>query len=249
MAESSPPSTSSKFKHLLQGGRHPAARTDVINSCHSVCMQQLMVDCLSTNPQDRPSAQGVCGRLLVCPGGMPQANFYISSPVLHAGYSSHSNTIVAIQDQSSKVTILPTDTWAIDSVTTPYTEEPVSCMTVVGDEVFFASSSSNLVFSLQLPLLQSGHISPEPLHGQALCIFPQKSPRGEGFRIIVGMSSGRVAVFADPPQIGDRVGHILEAKPHVTQVRGCVGVKVHVLYFVTFYDDHLCPSLTADDEP
>ncbi len=218
MTENSPPSTSSEYKHLLKDGRHPAARTDLINSCHSVCMQQLMVDCLSINPLDRPSAQGVSSRLLVCPGSMPQANFYITSPVLHAGYSSQTNTIIAIQEDSSKVMILPTDTWQVQRVTTPYTEELVSCMTVVGKEVFFASSVTNLVFSLHIPQLQSGHISPQPLPGQALCMFPLKSPRGENCRLIVGMSGGRVAVYSDPPVIADRVGHILESQPYITQV-------------------------------
>ncbi len=219
MTENSPPSTSSEYKHLLTNGRHPAARSDVINSCHTVCMQQLMVDCLSINPQDRPSAQGVCSRLLVCPGGMPQANFYITSPVIHAGYSPQTNTIVAIQDDSSKVMILPTDTWLVERVATPYTEELVSCITVVGKEVFFASSVSNLVFSLHLPELQSGHISPQPLPDQALCMFPLKSPRGEKCRLLVGMSGGRVAVYSDPPPVvADRVGHILESEPFITQV-------------------------------
>lgn len=218
MTENSPPSNSTDYQHLLTDGRHPAARTDVINSCHSVCMQQLMVDCLSINPQDRPSAQGVSTRLLVCPGGMPQANFYITSPVIHAGYSAQTNTVVAIQEDSSKVMILPTDTWQVHRVTTPYTEELVSCITVVGKEVFFASSVSNLVFSLMLPQLQSGHISPQPLPGKALCMFPLKSPRGEQCRLIVGMSGGRVAVFSEPPHVADRVGHILEAEPFITQV-------------------------------
>lgn len=214
MTENNPPLSSSKFKHLLKNGQHPAARTDIITSCHSVCMQQLMVDCLSVNPQDRPSAQGVCSRLLVCPGGMPQANFYITSPVLHAGYSRDTNYIVAVQEGSTHVTLLPTDTWEIQRLMTPYSGEPISCMTVVGKEVFLASSESNLVFSLHLPLLRSGHISPQPLHGKPLCMFAQRDPVGDSFKIIVGMSSGRVAVFSAPRN----QGHILESQPYVTQV-------------------------------
>jgi len=220
MTENSPPSATSKFKHLLKDGRHPAARTDIITSCHSVCMQQLMVNCLSVHPHDRPSAQGICSRLLICPGQMPQANFYITSPVLHAGYSSHTKTIAAVQQDSNKVLILPTESWEIQRVTTPYTEEPISCMTVVGKEVFFVSKTSYLVFSLELPLLQSGHISPQPLQGEALCMFPQSSPTGEGIRIIVGMTGGRLAVYSIPskPQVSGREPHILESKPLVTQV-------------------------------
>ena len=215
ITEDKPPLSSSKFKHLLKNGQHPAARTDIITSCHSVCMQQLMVDCLSINPQDRPSAQGVCSRLLVCPGGMPQANFYITSPVLHAGYSRDTSNIVALQEGSTLVTLLPTDTWEIQRLMTPYSGEPISCMTVVGKEVFLASSESNLVFSLHLPLLRSGHISPQPLHGKPLCMFAQRDPVGDSFKIIVGMSSGRVAVFSAPRNRG----HILESEPYVTQVR------------------------------
>lgn len=219
MTENSPPSTTSKFKHLLKDGRHPAARTDIINSCHSVCMQQLMVNCLAINPQDRPSARGVCSHLLVCPGGMPQANFYITNPVIYAGYSAQTNTVVAMQKDSCRVMIIPTDSWQVERINTPYTEEQVSCMTVVGKEVFFASSVSGLVFSLELPELQSGHISAQPLVGEALCMFPQKSPKGEGFQLVVGMSGGRVAVFKAPPQSSERARHILESQPLLTQVR------------------------------
>lgn len=206
------PSPSKPLTSVLENGIHPAARNDLVTSCHSVCMQQLMKDCLSGNPLDRPTADGVCGRLLICPGGMPQANYYFMPSVRCAAYCRETEQVVAIQEGCDKVTLIPKGTWQLQQCAIPYSEEKIGCLAVIGREVFFASQTSNLMFSFQLPSLQSGHISPEPLVGTPLCII--KQPAADGMRIIVGMSGGRLAVFSPPPN----GGHILEQPPHLTQV-------------------------------
>ena len=206
------PSHSQRF---LEGGKHPAARSDVISSCHSVCMQQLMEDCLMMNPADRPSAQGVCSRLLVCPGGLPQANFFITTQVTQAMYSESADVVLAVRETSDCVLLLTPGSWQMQQVAIPYRGEKICCMTIAGSEVFFASEDTNLVFSFCLPSLTSGHISPFPLPSKPLCIFPQPATGSSGTRIIVGMSSGRIAVFVPP---NDGRTHLLETNPIITQV-------------------------------
>ena len=206
------PHTGSHTVLPLQDGRHPAARSDVITACHSVCMQRLLEDCVAIKPHNRPTAQGVCSQLLVCPGGMPQANFFITTAVKSAVYSRASDVVLAIRERVDSVVLLPTDSWEVQLPSTPYSGETVTCLTVVGTEVFMASQGSNLVFSLDLPTLQSGHISPQPLVGDPLCIFSHSSSSGVG--VIVGMSGGRIAIFTPPPS----GGHLLTSQPTVTQV-------------------------------
>lgn len=166
------------------------------------------------NPADRPSAEGVCSRLLICPGGLPQANIFITAPVTQAVYSESADVVLAMRETSDYVLQLTPGSWQMQQLAIPYQGERICCMTVAGSEVFFASEDTNLVFSLQLPSLTSGHISPEPLPGKPLCIFPQQATSGDT-RIIVGMSSGRIAIFV-PPNNGRK--HLLETKPIVTQV-------------------------------
>lgn len=210
-----PSSIPSHSQRFLEGGRHPAARGDVITSCHSVCMQQLMEDCLVMNPADRPSAQGVCSRLLVCPGGLPQANFFITTPVTQAVYSESANVVLAARESSERVLLLTPGTWQMQQVAIPYDGEKTCCMMIAGSEVFFASEETHLVFSFCLPSLTSGHISPLPLPSKPLCIFPQPATDSSGTRIIVGMNSGRIAVFVPP---SDGRTHLLETNPIITQV-------------------------------
>lgn len=204
-----------KFPSLLgEGeGRHPAARLDVISSCHSVCMQPLMESCLASKPQDRPSAQGLCSWLLVCPGITSQSDYYISAAIRCAAYSPTQQLVVAIQsDKPDHVTLFPPDTWQIKRCPTPYSGQHFTCLQVIGNEVFLAASDSLLIYSLKLPHLQSGHISSRPLVGEPHCLFTCDSLQGP--KVIVGMTKARIAVFSSP-QDG---GHLLESEPYVTQV-------------------------------
>ena len=219
LADSKPPprfsSTASKFPSLVEEGRgHSAARLDVISSCHTVCMQPLMESCLANNPQDRPSAQGICSRLLVCPGALPQSNYYISSPVQSPAHSHAEGLVIGIQgDRLDHVTLLPTDSWQIKRCPTPYSGERFCCLDVIGSEVFLASEDSLLLYSLRLPRLQSGHISSTPLPGKPECLFSYDTPHGPS--VVVGMSAASIAVFSSPEQ----GSHLLETQPHVVQVR------------------------------
>lgn len=203
----------SAHQDFLEHGRHPAARGDVISSCHSVCMQRLMENCLSLNPLDRPTAQGICSKLLVCPGSLPQVNFFINDMPIHsASYSSETDTVVAIRERAEHVVLVPSPTWDFQHKAIPYKEEQICCLVCFGNEVFLASENTNLVFSLRLPNLTSGHISHEPLPGKPLCLIPH-APGGES-RLVVGMTAGRIAVFRPSPGSGN----FLENKPFVTQV-------------------------------
>lgn len=94
----------------------------------------------------------------------------------------------------------------------PYQGQKITCCAVVGGEVLMGSSVSNLIFSLKLPTLTSGHISPVLLPGVPLCIIPQETSRGA--KVIVGMSAARIAVFSPPGQ----GRHLLEMKPFITQM-------------------------------
>ncbi len=224
-----PPSTTTcKFPSFLEHGRHPAARLDVISSCHSVCMQSLMESCLTSNPLSRPSAQGLCSQLLVCPGATRQSDYYISAPVLAAVYSPTENLVVAIQrDRLDHVTLFPPDTWEIKRCASPYSGEKFCCLEVIGSEVFLASSESFLLYSLGLPGLQSGHISSTPLPAVPSCLFSYDGRHG--IRIVVGMAGSKIALFSTPPE----GGHILKTQPKITQVD--VMSLQRVLFIVTPY--------------
>ena len=206
------PALPNSFPGLLVNGVHPAARQDIVSSCHSVCMQRILEDCLKDDPTLRPSADGVCSRLLICPGGMPQANFYTDEVVKIAGYSSKAELVVALEEDGKYVMLIPRETWRMERKSTPYDGEGFECLTVIGKEVFLASKESNLLFSLELPALLSGTISPKPLMGKPLCIFSQID--GSEMKIIVGMSGGRIAVYSQK-----RRRHLLQNDPFITQVR------------------------------
>lgn len=216
LADSKPfPSVAtSKFPLGLEDGgeRHPAARLDVISSCHTTCMQPLMESCLASNPTERPSAQGLCSWLLVCPGANSQSDYYISAPVTCAVYSPTQHLVVAMQgDRLDHVTLFPADSWQIRRCPTPYIGEQFTCMEVIGNEVFLVSKDA-LLYSLRLPDLQSGHISSVPLSADPVCLFSCEGPHGPS--VVVGMPGGRIAVFATPVASG----HLLESQPIVTQV-------------------------------
>ena len=196
---------------LLESGKHPAARRNVITSCHSVCMQQLMEDCLSLNPSDRPTARGICSRLLLCAGDLPQVNFFMMAPVTQAVYSPAEKVVVTMSDSPDELNLIIPGKWHTEYLSIPYREK-ICLLACIDGEVFLASEDSNLIFSLRLPFLTSGHISHQPLPGKPLCIFPHSS--SDGVRIVVGMTSGRIAVFSTP-----RDGrHPLESEPFITQV-------------------------------
>ena len=212
MNENKPLPTSVPFPDLLVNGVHPAARQDIVSSCHSVCMQRMLEDCVRDDPTQRPSAEGVCSRLLICPGEMLQTNFYTTEVVKLAGYSSNTEVVVALEEGGEYVMMIPRKTWEMQRMSTPYDGENFECLSVIGKEVFLASKESNLLFSLQLPTLLSGTISPQPLVGKPLCIFPQID--GSEMKVIVGMSGGRIAVFSKK-----RGRHLLQNTPFITQVR------------------------------
>ena len=74
------------------------------------------------------------------------------------------------------------------------------------------SAATNLIFSVQLPQLTSGHIAPDLLPGAPLCIITQET--GQGAKVIVGMSAARIAIFSS--LVKGR--HLLEVQPYITQV-------------------------------
>lgn len=215
LVENLPCPSSSPLAEVLEGGRHPAARRDLITACHGVCMQQLMEDCLAQNPSERPTAQGICSRLLVCPGAQPQAQFFITTPLDWAVYCPTSDSVLGLRRHSDQLLLLSPGSWQVATPTTPFQGQRFGCCVSSRSEVFLASSELHLVFSLELPSLTAGHISPEPLPGQPLCLIPHLSPQqSSGLRLVVGMTGGRIAVFFPP---GDG-RHLLETKPFVREV-------------------------------
>ncbi len=209
--EEKSPQAISKHPEWLESGCHPAARKDSITSCHSVCMQQLVEDCLSEEPSNRPSAQGICGRLLICPGSLRQVNFFTGYSYKHASYSANEEVVVGVGGDDSQVLVMRVGSWETSTMT-PLNGEKIACFTCAGNEVFMASADSYLVYSLRLPSLTSaGHISHQPLPDTPLCIFPHSSH--DGLRLVVGMSAGRIAVFFSPAD----GRHLLESKPLIIQ--------------------------------
>ena len=209
-----PQSPDPSLQHLVShGSKHPAARQSIVSSCHSICMQPLMQDCLAQNPASRPSARGICSRLLVCPGSLLQARFFIPTPVSWARYCPSENHVVAMQEGENKEAILVIPgAWLFCQKSLPYSGQGITCCAIVGREVVMGSSDTNLIFSMKLPALTSGHISPILLPGAPLCIIPQDTVQGS--KVIVGMSAARIAVFSPPGE--ER--HLLETHPFVTQV-------------------------------
>ena len=215
--ENRPQSSDPTLHHVFEktSGKHPAARRNIDSSCHSVCMQPLMEHCLARNPANRPSAHGVSSRLLVCPGGLRQTRFFVPTPVSWAGFSPQENHIVAMTQGNSEkdeaMLIIP-GAWIYRNKPLPYQGQIITCCAIVGGEVLMGSSASNLIFSLKLPTLTSGHISPVLLPGVPLCIIPQETSQGS--KVVVGMSAARIAVFSPPGQ----GRHLLETRPFITQV-------------------------------
>ena len=222
-----PPSP--KFHPVLdEQGQHRAARTDVITSCHSVCMQPLMQSCLANKPEDRPSAQGLCGSLLLCPGSTPQRDYYIAHHIISASFCSTEHLVVGLQaDRLDYVVLFPTATWQMRCVATPYIGERFVCLHVARQEVFLASQESRLLYSFLLPGLQSGHILAEPLEATPTCIFSFEGIHG--INIAVGMSGSRLAMFSSPSTTEKwGGGYLLETPPLLRQVgvsKGC-GLKL-----------------------
>lgn len=213
--ENRPQSSDPTLQHVFEktSGRHPAARRNIDSSCHSVCMQPMMEDCLARNPASRPSAHGIASRLLVCPGGLRQARFFIPTPISWAGYCPQENHIVTMTDGNDEEAMLVIPgAWLYHYKPLPYQDQKITCCAIVGGEVLMGSAASNLIFSLKLPTLTSGHISPVLLPGVPLCIIPQETPCGS--KVIVGMSAARIAVFSPPGQ----GRHLLETHPFITQV-------------------------------
>lgn len=211
--------TPSKFQPVLdEHGRHRAARTDVISSCHSVCMQPLMESCLANRPEDRPSAQGLCSSLLLCPGSTPQRDYYIAHHVVCAAFSSPEQLVVGLQDDRlDHVVLFPTRTWQMRCVATPYVGERFSCLHVAGREVFLVSQESKLIYSFLLPGLQSGHILANPLETTPTCLFSFDGVHGTN--LAVGMEGSRLAVFSSPSSTDQHTGgHLLETPPIIRQV-------------------------------
>ena len=217
LEENYPPSPD-KPPEWLEGERHPAARTPHVDSCHSVCMQQLVENCLAQHPSNRPSAHGICSRLLVCPGGRQQVNFITSIHVDKVSYSPSSNVVVALNSAENKVMLLPVSTgmWHFQPVNnseTPYNGDKISCFTCVENEIFLGAEDTKLIYSLRLPTLTTaGHISHEPLPEKPLCMFPYSFLGGT--RLVVGMAGGMIAIFS-PPTDGK---HLLESKPFIKQI-------------------------------
>lgn len=209
-----PQSPDTSLQHVFDTGvTHPAARKNVDASCHSVCMQPLMEDCLAKSPENRPTARGICSRLLVCPGCLRQARFFLPNPVSWARYCPSENHIVALHEGTNEeaMLIIP-GAWLFRQKTLPYAGQRITCCAVVGSEIVMGSGVTNLIFSMALPSLTSGHISPNLLPGAPLCIIPQET--AQGTKVIVGMSAARIAVFSPPGQ----GRHLLETHPFVTQV-------------------------------
>lgn len=211
-----PSAAKCKFPGLLDDQhRHPAARKDIKSSCHSVCMQPLLENCLAGNPQDRPSAQGLCSRLLLCPGTSAQRDFYMSALMSSVSYSTSQHLLVGLQrDALNSVTLLPPDSWDMKHCPTPYSGEQFCCLQVLKDEVFLVSQESHLLYSLQLPALQSGHISSTPLPAQPVAIFASSDNQHNANMLVVAMATAKIAVFYSQPN----GRHILEGEPVVKQV-------------------------------
>lgn len=219
--ENRPQSPDPTLDHVFQtNGNHPAARQNIDTSCHSTCMQPLMEHCLAKNPANRPSARGISSRLLVCPGALRQARFFIPTPVSWAGYCTSENHIIAMQEgENEEAMLIIPGAWLFRQKALPYQGQKITCCAIVGSEVLMGSAATNLIFSMKLPSLTSGHISPILLPGSPLCIIPQET--SQGAKVIVGMSAARIAVFS-PPGHGR---HLLETHPFITQILSNTSVE------------------------
>lgn len=199
-----------------------------------------MESCLGNRPEDRPTAQGLCSSLLLCPGSTPQRDFYIAHHISSSAHCPLEQLVVGLQDDlPDHVTLFPTNTWHMRLVATPYAGEKFCCLHVAGREVFLASQESRLLYSFNLPSLQSGHILPHPLDATPLCIISYEGVGGVS--VAVGMSESKLAMFSSPPgttgggrgvQGGVRPGgHLLERPPLVRQASKDEGCRRGVVLF------------------
>ena len=174
-------------------GVHQAARREPLTSCYAACMQPLLEGCLALEPCDRPTAQGVYSRLVVCPGSLPQANF-ITAEVKKAIYVPSTGVVLGQAADSNKMLEIAPVSWTAQTrmLHLPCQNEAVSCF-VCAEEEMYLCSESGLVSSLSLPHLSSGLIASSPLPSGPLSIFTH--PDKMGTRILVGLANGMVAVY------------------------------------------------------
>eukprot|EP00731_Ephydatia_muelleri_P017993 Em0011g33a len=176
-------------------GVHQAARKDPLCSCYAVCMQPLLEACLSLQPGDRPTAQGLYSKLGVCPGSLPQANF-ITAEVKKAIYVPSVGVVLGqMGDSHSSMLEITPASWTVQTrrLQLPCQEEAVRCFVCAEGELYLCSESG-LVFSLSLPHLSSGLIASSPLPSPPLSIFTH--PDKTGTRVVVGLADGKVAIYS-----------------------------------------------------
>ena len=188
-------------------------------------MQMLFEDCLAYNPDRRPSADGVAGRLLICIGPSTQEKVILDQDcrITHSVLLS-SGDIVAWEDNSvdNRVILLMRNTLAVKQVSLNIPEQPTlnHICASLGNKLFVASSTKKLnCFSI--PDFNNSLTATIPLPSLPTCIFSSDNAD----HVAVGMEGGKIAVFksqngqsalSSPPLFSKPFDHLVNKKKSVT---------------------------------
>lgn len=210
---------------VLENGVHPAGRQGQITTCISICMQMLFEDCLAFDPDRRPSADGVSGRLLICIGPSTQEKVILDQDcrITHSALLS-SGDIVAWEDNSvdNRVILLTHNTLTVKQVSLNIPEQPTLnyiCASV-GNKLFVASSTKKL-HCFSIPDFKNMLTATVPLPSLPTCIFSSDNAD----RVVVGMEGGKMAVFksqngqsvlSTPPLFSNPFDHLVNKKKPAT---------------------------------
>ena len=180
---------------VLENCVHPAERRNQVTTCVSSCMQPLLMDCLSTAPNDRPSAFSISSRLLLCCGFLPQEKILLHGHThfSQAFLAKEAGCIVAQLDNTREITLLNLDSWAPTTTNLPLDEKETPLLTVT-DRLLIAATQIKRSFQVyrlpDLSLVGDDISLPYP----PSCLFTFQS--GSDQIAAVGTEAGHILLFS-----------------------------------------------------
>lgn len=177
---------------LLQDGSHPAARNESISICITKCMQLLMNHCLSEYIKCRPSAESICGRLLVCCGPSTQERIITEEDVMHKVMllpENASGSLLGWTISGKLLTITP-PTWAVCSMGLPDIQVLDNCITLVG-KLLVVCSNACKIHVMTMADFSDHYISVYTAPSTPTCIFASNDCQV----IVGGLLHGKLAIF------------------------------------------------------
>ena len=182
-----------KSAKMFENGSHPAARNGNISICITKCMQSLMNHCLSEDTRYCPSAEGICGRLIVCCGPSTQERIITNdNDTMHKAVllpENASGSILGWTVNGKLLTINPS-TWAVCSISVKNIEALARCITLVG-KLLVVCTNACKVHIMTMADFSDHYISIHTVPSTPTCIFASN----DCLVIVVGLVHGKLAIF------------------------------------------------------